>query len=106
MTHFYVLTWDANSDKITPYDIMPYLVRCYEKKEDKPKTYTEFKKFILDNIMYMWWSRCQYEILISDWSCQKYTEKIDVHTQVKMNIDVIVPLFITEVTNKDYSKND
>ena len=46
--------------------------------------------------MYMWWSRCQYEILISDWPSQRNIEKWDIHKQVMMNIEVIVDHFIKE----------
>ena len=100
MIHFYVLFWDFTQDKLIPYDIIPYLLTCYNKAENKPNSYNEFKKFILNESSYIWQSRCEYEILISDWPCKKSTKKIDIYDQIKMNIDVIVPLFINEVIAK------
>ena len=45
----------------------------------------------------MWWGRCQYEILISDWPSQSKIEKIDVYYQVMNNIDAITKLFMEEI---------
>lgn len=47
--------------------------------------------------MYQWWSRCEYEIILTDWPNQKKFEKWDVHEQVKMNIDIITELLINDV---------
>lgn len=84
-----------------PYDIMPYLVEQYKKiKRNKPKTYEEIEKFIKGASMYQWWARCEYEILISDWPCQKYTEKWDIYKQILMNIDIIVDIFMENIRKK------
>jgi hypothetical protein len=71
---------------------LPYLIRSYNKlKEDnKPKTFEEFKEYIKDTAMYHWWSRCEYEIILNDWPCQKSKKKVDVYWQVMMNLDIIV----------------
>lgn len=95
-----VILWDINRREFISYDIFPYLKRKYQEskeKEKEPKTFDEFKEFIRKESMYMWWSRCQYEILISDWPSQSKTEKIDVHYQVMMNIDIITKLFMEEI---------
>lgn len=84
-----------------PYDIMPYLVEQYKRiKRNKPKTYEEIEKFIKGTSMYQWWARCEYEILISDWPCQKYTEKWDIYKQILMNIDIIVDIFMENIRKK------
>lgn len=97
---FYVLNWETNSHKVEHYDIMPYLIECFEKikkKTERPSTFEEFKKFITDNSMYMYWSRCQYEILISDFPNKKYQEKIDIHDQIMMNLGVIARILVINV---------
>ena len=95
-----VILWDINRREFIPYDIFPYLKKVYQEAKEKkkePKTFEEFKEFIRKESMYMWWGRCEYEILISDWPSQSKTEKIDVHYQVMMNIDIITKLFIEEI---------
>lgn len=112
---FNVLLWDINRDNLEYYDVIPYFVS--EWKEDKkhkhkawnleynqndsniddtkmPETFEEFKKYILRKSQYMYWSRSEYEIIISDWPCQKHEKKIDVHYQIEMNIDIIAKLFM------------
>lgn len=87
--------WEDNG-KFAPYDVIPYLKDRYEalKKKDKPKTFDEFKEFIRKESMYMWWSRTQYEIIITDWPSKTFEEKWDIHKQVMMNIDVITQVLI------------
>lgn len=103
---FNVLVWDINRDELIHYDIIPYLLRQYNetKKMDSyketPKTRDEFKEFIKKEAMYQWWSRCEYEIIISDWPCQKHQVKIDVYDQVLMNLDVITDIIINIVKNE------
>lgn len=93
---FNVIIYDVNKDEFVPYDIMPYLVRRYNdtKKKDRPVTFEEFKKFVDSSMRYQYWARCEYEIILSDWPCQKKYKKIDVYEQFKMNIDLIVKLLM------------
>lgn len=93
---FNVINYDFNGNKMEEYDIFPYLTECYKRKKntEKPKTFDEFKSFIEKESMYMWWSRCQYEIILSDWPNQKKMEKWDVYKQIKMNIDLITKTFM------------
>ena len=121
---FNVIIHDINSKEFKSYNIIPYLLRCYKESMNKPKTFDEFKEFIKNQSMYQWWSRCEYEIILSPWPytsspSERYDKKgeddieawkehwkkhlkechkIDVHYQVMMNIDVITKLFI-EIIN-------
>ena len=125
MKEFNVIVYNINSKEFKSYNIIPYLVSRYNKKEKKPKTFDEFKEFIKNESMYQWWSRCEYEIILSPWPyvsspSERYDkkgendieawkehwkkhlkecEKIDVHYQVMMNIDVITALLIDGVIN-------
>lgn len=101
-TVFNVINYNPNRDKMEYYDVMPYFRRCYENhtpKRTRPKTFEEFKGFILAKSMYMYWARCEYEIILKDWPNFGISEKWDVHKQVEMNIDVI-----TELLMKEYVK--
>lgn len=97
---FYVINHEFNTDKFINYDVMPYFVNCYnkvKKKEGCPKTFEDFKKFIEEKSHYMYWARCEYEILISDWPNNRKLKKIDIHYQIMMNIDVITNLLMDNV---------
>lgn len=100
MNQFNVLNWDINCNELEFYDVLPYFRKCYEKcrKKDKPKTVDEWKEFIRQKGIYMFCSRCQYEIIISPWPLQKkdVSVKIDVWQQIKMNLDLIVELLMKE----------
>ena len=122
---FNVIIYNINNKKFEPYNIIPYLVSRYNKKENKPKTFDEFKEFVKNESLYQWWSRCEYEIILGPWPytsspSERYDKKgendveawkehwekhldeckkIDVHYQVMMNLDVITTLVMDSVIN-------
>ena len=102
MNKFNVLIFNFNSRKVQSYNIIPYLIECYKRKpkSKRPSTFEEFKEFIIKESRYQWWSRCQYEIVITGFPIQNESEKIDVYYQVMMNLDIIIKLLIEEVSNK------
>lgn len=119
---FYVLNWDSFKDTVSHYDVLPYFRDAYKnrvkswKRAQKskrfqknveslqvdisyykaPETRDEFKKFILDESRYMFWAKCEYEMICHGWPVEKKDYKLDVHEQVKMNIDVIIDILIEE----------
>lgn len=97
MKKFNVIIED--NGRFEPYDIMPYLVERYIRSDNKPTTFDEYKEFIGKNAMYQWWSRCEYEIVLTDWPSQKHSEKWDVYKQVMMNIDIITEILMENVRN-------
>ena len=123
MKEFNVIVYNVNSKKFEPYNIIPYLVSCYNKKKEKSQTFDEFKEFVRNESMYQWWSRCEYEIILGPWPyttspSERYDkkgednieawkehwkkhlnecQKIDVHDQVMMNLDVITSLVIDSI---------
>ena len=91
-----VISWDFNSDNIEYYDIMPFLIDSYKKiKKNKPKTFDEIKEFIINESRYRFWSRCEYEVIITGWPKQKREVKIDIFEQIMKNIDVITTHFMS-----------
>lgn len=96
---FNVIYLDYNARKMKEYDIIPHLKNCYntKKKNERPKTFDEFKSFIIAESRYQWWARCEYEIIISSWPTGMCEEKWDIHDQVMMNIDLITELLMKEV---------
>lgn len=97
---FYTIIYNANSKVFEPYDIMPYFIEQYKKnkkKKKQPITFDEFKEFVEGNSLYMYWSRCEYEIILSSWPCEDRQEKIDIHQQIMMNIDIVTNLLMENV---------
>lgn len=96
---FNVINFEFNSGKFEAYDVMPYLVNCYktEKKDKRPVTFDEFKEFVKSKSMYMYWSRCEYEVILSDWPNQKTRKKIDIHWQIMNNIDIVTNVLMENV---------
>ena len=102
MIPFNVIDFDFNRKTFGSYDVMPYLVSAYKELRDKkykkvPKTFEEFKKFVKDESMYQFWGRCEYEIILVDWPCQKHEEKWDVYQQIMMNHDLVTRILIENV---------
>jgi hypothetical protein len=98
---FYVLIFDPNGKDFIPYDILPYFRDTYNrcKKSIKPKNYESLRDFILAQSLYQFWSRCEYEIILQSWPNADKSKKIDVHDQIKMNIDVISSILWKEFNN-------
>lgn len=103
MKKFNVLNGDFNSDKIGPYDVIPHFVRVYNNLDKKRKTEVnkDFKSWVISEAKYQYWARCEYEIIVSDWPCNKNSQKIDVCYQILMNIDIIVDILKEELKIKD-----
>ena len=93
---FYVINEDFTKRTFEKKDVMPYLISCYTetKKDERPKTFDECKEFITRKSSYMYWSRCQYEIMLTPLIIGAEPKKIDVHYQVMNNIDIVTRTFM------------
>ena len=110
MKSFNVINWDSNRKVFEPYDVIPYFVDAYNRvvknhkefpKNDHykvPETFEEFKKFVIDEGHYQFWGRCEYEIILVDWPCQKHEEKWDVYQQIMMNLDLVTRILMENVS--------
>lgn len=96
-TPFNVIIFNPNSDKFEQYNVMLYLIGKYNNQKTKPVTFEECRKFIKNESQYQFWGRCEYEVILVDWPCQKTELKTDVHEQIMMNLDVITELFMKNV---------
>ena len=90
------LTWNVyrlniNSREIEVYNIFDhwfFLAGCV--KAAKKHTRMEFAEEIKRELMYYYWSKCEWEVLVSDWTSpdfHKSQKKIDVYQQVMLNFD-------------------
>ncbi|MCH5166886.1 MAG: hypothetical protein J1F35_03250 [Erysipelotrichales bacterium] len=80
-----------------------------------PRTYKEIKKWVDNQLKYRYWGRCEYELVLSQWpyyeldeDTSKYKKgtpiipndkgkKIDIYEQCKMNMDVIIKIFMNNI---------
>ena len=126
MKQFNVINFNFNAKKFEAYDVIPYLVRAYNEQVERhntaeseldiaiteeeieiakssldywkvPVTFDEFKEFVKDKAQYRFWARCEYEIILVDWPCQKTEEKWDVYDQIMMNLDIVTQLVMDSI---------
>ena len=104
---FNVIIYNPSSSKFEKYNVIPYFINCYKaQKKNKPITYEEMKTFVASRSMYQFWARCQYEIILSDWPCEKEKYKLDVHEQIMNNIDLITAIVINNLPKKKVKKHE
>lgn len=109
MKQFNVINYNFNAQKFESYDVIPYLVSTYNDRvkhhnefpEEEywkvPETFDEFKEFVQKESQYQFWARCEYEIILVDWPCQKHEEKWDVYQQIMMNLDLVTKTLMENV---------
>ena len=97
-TPFYVIHNNFTTRKFEKYDVMPYLISCYKEigKKDRPNTFDECKTFIESKSRYMYWARCEYEIVLYQLVGEN-TMKVDIHWQLMHNIDIVTIIFMKNV---------
>lgn len=90
------LEWNAyianfNRKTIESYNVFNHF-RFYEdcKKNAKKnaKDYEAFCNQLKRDLQYYFWSRCEWEIIISDWPTSgRCDEKVDVYDQISLNLE-------------------
>ena len=101
MLVFNVIVYNFNTKKFEPYNIFTYLEREFKKSSLKDMSKESLMSWILDKSQYMFWSRCEYEVILSPWPPnENVSRKIDVFEQIEMNIEVIIDMFY------NYHKNE
>ena len=95
-----MLSWNVyyenfNQRKIETYNVLQHGGFVKDLKDflkKHPNTDKEsFAKCIKSNLMYYFWSRCEWEVLVCPlFSSNTREEKIDVYDQISMNFDIFV----------------
>ena len=89
---WYVYYHSINSQKIKTYNIFDHygFVKDVEKYFKKYKNKEEFVDKLKSSLMYFFWSKSEWEIIISPWCGGRNTKevKIDVYDQVMNNWEV------------------
>lgn len=91
-----VYTFDFNHKKLKIYNVLGHenfieSVKKIAKEQygNKQPDYAKFKECVRLELQYYFWSKCEYEIVLSAWPPNENikNEKIDVYDQVMLNFE-------------------
>ncbi len=90
---WYVYCEDLNGNSIKKFNIFNHygVMEDLKKLDKKIKDYDEFCKKFNTTLMYYYWSKCEWEVIISDWPPSKRDPKeikVDVYDQIMLNKDI------------------
>lgn len=91
MINWYVWLFDFNNKKIVPFNIFShtgFLKDCQAALRKFGRDRKEFEERVLQLLIYYFWSKCEYEVIVS--GCPptkdgKEAKKIDAYDQVLVN---------------------
>lgn len=97
-----VWIWDFNTDKIELYDVVPRFEAAIKamKPKNRPKTKEELEHALDSEARYMFWAKCEYEMIVTGWPKRKNEEKVDVYRQLRTNWNVFVNCYWEEYSKK------
>ena len=92
MLEWNVYISDFNGKKIETYNVFDNTSLLYDCKKNYAKNKDDREAFLEQlrrDLMYYYWSKCEWEIILSHWPPRKDAreEKIDVYDQVRLNWD-------------------
>lgn len=90
---WYVFYYNINKKKVDTFNIFEHgsFIKYVQKAIEKYKVKDEFAKQLRSELMYYFWSKAEWEIIISPWvggDREKDSVKIDVYDQVMLHWDV------------------
>ena len=92
LIEWYVYYHDSNAQKIIRWNVFNHgsfkneVDKILQKKIDK----VDFSEKLKREVMYYFWSKCEYEIILSPWTGRADDIKIDVYDQIMMNFNRFV----------------
>lgn len=94
MLEWYVYLEDVNRKKIVKYNVFKHYNFCQDLKDiiSKLKNKNELSEKVRRIALYYFWSKCEYEILITTWIGRKdfKDEKVDVYDQLQLNWNAFI----------------
>lgn len=86
---------DVTAGRITAYNIFNhggFLRDCLEASKKAADDRNFFRDAVKHSLIYYFWSKCEYELILSGWPPSQRTEdrKVDVYTQVCLNFDAFI----------------
>ena len=93
---------EINTNKIKTFNVFNHY--CFKKAIinifNKRLHIDEFEKMIDKEVMYFFWCRAEYEVMISGLFERGAETKIDIYTQLKLNWDRFIDYLWNEYTSK------
>ena len=89
---FYVLLFDPNKKEPIMFNIFDNVVvkeeviRALKKKINKE----EFREILYKTCKYVFWSRCEYKMVVTGFPVNDKSEKVDAWFQIEPNLDFLV----------------
>ena len=101
------MVWNVYVESFNQKEIVPYnIFTHYGFNEDVKKIYKKhkndfetFSEEVKTSLMYHFWSKCEWEIILSDWppsSTSPIEKKVDVYDQVMLNWDIFIQYVWTQ----------
>lgn len=89
---WYVYYHDSNAQKIILWNVFNHgsFKNEVDKLLNEEVTKEEFIDKLKRKLMYYFWSKCQYEIILSPWTGRANNIKIDIYDQIMLNWDKFV----------------
>lgn len=90
---WYVYYHDSNAQKIIKWNIFnhgTFTEKVNKLMHDSLLSRDDFVDNLKRYLMYYFWSKCEYEIILSPWTGRADDIKIDIYDQIIMNFDRFV----------------
>lgn len=102
---FYAFMQDLNSDKLIYTNVIRQdLIDRVKKAIKKNYTYDEIKEEVKRELMFCYWSKSEYEVIVSNWGGKDFEKKIDIWYQLEPNLDLITTNLIKELAPRKYKR--
>lgn len=105
---WYVLNHDFNKNTIEKWNIFnsSRFIDGLNNLLKKYTTFSDFKEKLEKELMYCFWSKAEYEIIVGGLFAKEDKDffKIDIYSQVKPNLDILANYIIDEVNKKKRKK--
>lgn len=86
---WYVYRHDTNKGVIYEYNaLQPIIIEEIRERMEITTTLSDFKELLEKVLRYYYWSKCEHEIIIKEWTGKPSEVKIDVFDQLKLNWEV------------------
>lgn len=102
--NWYAFYWDCNSNSLERTDVIHSdLIDEVKKAIKKSQDFNQIKEIIRRDLMWHYWSKSEWEVLVSDLHLhtpKHRIEKIDIYYQLEPNLDRITEYMINNLTTK------
>ena len=86
---WYVYRHDTNKGVIYKYNVLqPWIIKEIKERMERTTTLSDFKEILERVLRYHYWSKCEHEIIIKEWTGKPSEIKIDVFDQLLLNWEV------------------